>query len=223
MRGLATTPPKILILGRACSRKNFIKKTGRKLFNRTPYSWARLAFCLSTLEFLGLSCMLLMLLTGKRISSMVMVFSLKSKTVPISCKVCLPMIRLYNDGALPFGCTTISASNALASRVLHSLILPSFDVLKVLLEVLHDSRTALFAMGMFLVDPFSMKRRSPLKPVSWRTLIAFSLTNSLLLAPPVGRWAQPGCNSDWLRPFYFKLRPNLAFLTLKSALVLCEL
>ncbi len=42
---------------------------------------------LRTLEMLGLSCRLLIFLMGKRISSMVVVFSLKSKTAPISCKV----------------------------------------------------------------------------------------------------------------------------------------
>jgi hypothetical protein len=54
---------------------------------------------------------------------------------------------------------------------------PTFLVLKVPLEVLHDSGTALFTMGMYLLDPFSKKRRSPLKPVSRRTLIVFLLTN----------------------------------------------
>ncbi len=39
---------------------------------------------------------------------MVMVFSLKSRTTPISCKVCLPMIRsLKGDGA-PTSYSTIS-------------------------------------------------------------------------------------------------------------------
>ncbi len=42
---------------------------------------------LSALEMLGLSCRLLIFLMGRRISSMVMVLSLKSNTAPISCKV----------------------------------------------------------------------------------------------------------------------------------------
>ncbi len=66
-------------------------------------SWAKQVFCLSALEMLGLSYRLLMFLMGKRISSMVMVFSLKSSTVPRSCKVCLPMIRSYNSDVPPRG------------------------------------------------------------------------------------------------------------------------
>jgi hypothetical protein len=38
---------------------------------------------------LGLTCRLTLFLVGQRILSMVMVFSLKSRTAPISCKVCL--------------------------------------------------------------------------------------------------------------------------------------
>ncbi len=56
-------------------------------------SWAEQPFCLSALEMLGLSCRLLMFHMGRRISSMVMVFYLKSRTMPKSCKVYLPMIR----------------------------------------------------------------------------------------------------------------------------------
>jgi hypothetical protein len=47
-------------------------------------------------------------LIGKRISSMVMVFSLKSKLAPISCKVNLPMIRSYNGRGPPLGYSTMS-------------------------------------------------------------------------------------------------------------------
>jgi hypothetical protein len=54
-------------------------------------SWAKLKLSLSALEMLGWSCKLLIL--GRRTSSMVMVFFLKSNTAPISCKVCLPVIR----------------------------------------------------------------------------------------------------------------------------------
>jgi hypothetical protein len=59
----------------------------------------------------------------------------------------------------------------------------------VLLEVLHDSGTALFTMGMYLIDPFFKKRRSPLDPVSRKTLIVFCLTISLLLVSSSGGWA----------------------------------
>jgi hypothetical protein len=56
---------------------------------------------------------------------------------------------------------------------------PTFLVLKVPLDVLHDSGTALLTTGMYLLDPFSKKRRSPLDPVSRRTLIVLCLTISL--------------------------------------------
>jgi hypothetical protein len=39
---------------------------------------------------------------------MVMVFSLKSRTAPISCKVCLPMIRSYKGDGAPTLYSTIS-------------------------------------------------------------------------------------------------------------------
>ncbi len=71
-------------------------------------SWAKLELHLSALEMLGLSCRLLIFLMGRRISSIVVVLSLKSNTVPISCKVWLPMIRLYNGGGPPLGYSTIS-------------------------------------------------------------------------------------------------------------------
>jgi hypothetical protein len=64
-------------------------------------SWAWTVLCHSALVTLGLSCKPTIFLIGRRILTMVMVFSLKSRTAPISCKVCLPMIRLYkSDGAL---------------------------------------------------------------------------------------------------------------------------
>ncbi len=138
-------------------------------------SWAMQVFCLSTLEMLGFSCRLLIFLMGKRTSSMVMVFSLKSNTVPKSCKVCLPMIRPYKGGVPPWGCSTITGCRCtllLADySTKESSTSPTFLVLKEPLEVLHDSGTALFTMGMYLLDPFSKKRRSPLNPVSRRTLI----------------------------------------------------
>jgi hypothetical protein len=39
---------------------------------------------------------------------MVMVFSLKSRTAPILCKVCLPMIRSYKGDGVPILYSTIS-------------------------------------------------------------------------------------------------------------------
>jgi hypothetical protein len=121
-------------------------------------SWAKLEWCLSALEMLGLSYRLLIFLMGGRISSMVMVFSLKSNTVPISCKVCLPMIRSYNGGGLPWGYSTISGCRCtflLAEYSMkESLTSPTFLVLKVPLEVLHDSGTALLTTGMYLIGSF---------------------------------------------------------------------
>ncbi len=98
---------------------------------------------------------------------MVMVFSLKFNTVPVSCKVCLPMIRLYNSGVPP----TLLLAECCKKE---SSTSPTFLVLKVLSEVLHDSGTALFTTGMYLLDPVSKKRRSPLDPVSRRTNGLFS-------------------------------------------------
>ncbi len=155
-------------------------------------SWAKQMLCLSALEMLGLSCRLSIFLMGKRISSMVMIFSLKSITAPKSCKVFLPMIRSYNGSVPPWGYSTISGRRCtflLAEySTKESLISPTFLVLKVPLEVLHDPGTVLFTMGIYLFDPFSQKKRSPLNSVSRRTLIVFLLTNSLLLESSGGRW-----------------------------------
>ncbi len=71
-------------------------------------SWAKQEFCLSALEILGLICRLLIFLMGKKFSSIVMVFSLKSNRAPIPCKVCLPMIRSYNGSVPPQGYSTTS-------------------------------------------------------------------------------------------------------------------
>ncbi len=132
-------------------------------------SWAKLELSLSTLEMLGLSCRLLMFLMSKRISSMVMVLSLKSNTAPTSCKVCLPMIRSYNGGGPPLGYSTMSGCRCtflLAEySTKESSTSPTYLVLKVPLEVLHDSGTALLTMGMYLLDLYPKKRRSPLDPV----------------------------------------------------------
>jgi hypothetical protein len=116
---------------------------------------------------------------------MVMVFSLKSNTAPISCKVCLPIIRSYNGGDLPLEYSTMSGCMCtfLLAEYLtkESSTSPTFLVLKVPLEVFHDSGTALFTMGMYLLDLSFKKRRDPLDPVSRRTLIVLCLAISLLL------------------------------------------
>jgi hypothetical protein len=169
-------------------------------------SWAKLELSLSTLEMLGLSCRLLIFLMGRRISSMVMVLSLKSYTVPISCKVCLPMIRSNSGGGPPLEYSTISGRRCtylLAEySTKESSTSPTFLVLKVPLEVLHDSGTALLSMGMYFLDPFSKKRRSPLDPVSKRTLIVLCLAISLLLVSSGGGWASFGCFSDQFRSIF---------------------
>ncbi len=140
---------------------------------------------------------------GKRISSMVMVLSLKSNTAPISCKVCLPMIRLYNSSGPPLEYLKISRHRCtfLFAEYLtkESSTSPTLLVLKVPLQVLHDSGTALLTMGM-LLDPFSKKRRSPLDPVSRRTLIVLCLTISLSLVSFGGGLASLRHFLDWFRP-----------------------
>jgi hypothetical protein len=66
------------------------------------------------------------------------------------------------------------------------LMSPTFLVWKVPLEVPHDSGTFLFTHGMSLWEPFLMKRRSPLDPVSSSTLIICVLTIIPLLASLLG-------------------------------------
>ena len=100
-----------------------------------------------------------------------------------------------------------------------SLISSTFLVLKVPLEVPHDSGTALFTTGMYLLDPFFKKRRSPLEPVSSRSLIVLCLTISLSLASSSGGWASFRCCLDQFRPNFFELDPILVFLALFLALV----
>ncbi len=178
-------------------------------------SWAKQEFCLSTLEMLGLICRLVIFLMGKRTSSMVVVFSLKSNTVPLSCNICLPMIGLNNGDVPPWGYSTISGCRCTLLLAVYSTkensTSPTFLALKVLLEVLHDSGTALCTMGMYLLDPFSKKRRSPLNPVSRRTLIVLCLTNRLLVASFGGRWAPSRCILGCFRPNFFNLDPYLVF------------
>jgi hypothetical protein len=64
--------------------------------------------CLSALVTLGLSCKLTIFLIGRRILSIVMVFSLKSITAPILCKVCLPIMRSYIGAVAPASYSTMS-------------------------------------------------------------------------------------------------------------------
>jgi hypothetical protein len=86
----------------------------------------------------------------------------------------------------------------------------------VLLEVLHDSGTALLTTGMYLLDSFSKKRRFPLDPVSRRTMIVLCLAISLSLVSSGGSWTSFGHFSDQFRSNFFDLDSNLVF----SALIL---
>ncbi len=176
---------------------------------------------------LGLSCWLLIFLMGRRISSMVMVLSLKSNTVPISCKVCLPMIKSYSGGGPPLEYSTISRRRCTFLLAEYStkenLTSPTFLVLKVPLEKLHDSGTALLTTGMYLLDPFSKKRRSALDPVCRRTLIVLCLAISLSLVSFGGRSASFRHFLDQFRSSFFYLDSNLVFLAPTLALALIEL
>jgi hypothetical protein len=84
---------------------------------------------------------------------MVMVFSLQSNTAPISCKVCLPIIRSYKGAVAPASystmsgvrCTDLLKEFSMKERV----TLPTLFVLKVPFEVPHDCGTARFILGMY--------------------------------------------------------------------------
>jgi hypothetical protein len=158
---------------------------------------------------------------------MVMVLSLKYNTMLISCKVCLPMIRLYNSGGPLLEYLMISGRRCtfLLAEYLtkESSTSPTFLVLKVPLEVLHDPGTALLTMGMYLLDPFSKKRRSPLDPVSRRTLIVLCLTISPSLVSFGGRLASFRHFLNQFRPNFFNLDSNLVFLALILALSTIDL
>jgi hypothetical protein len=133
------------------------------------------------------------------------------------------MIRLYNGCGPPLGYSTTSGRRCTFVLAEYSMkkssTSPTFLVLKVQLEVLHDSRTALLTMGMYLIDPFSKKRRSPLDPVSRRALIVLWLSISLSLASSSGGWPSFRRFLDQFRPNFFKLDPNLVYLALFLALV----
>jgi hypothetical protein len=137
------------------------------------------------------------------------------------------MIRLYSGGSPPLEYSTISrrrGTSLLAEySTKESLTSPTFLVLKVQLEVLHDSGAALLTTGMYLLDPFSKKMRSPLDPVSRRTLIVLCLAISLLLMSSGGGWASFGRFLDQFRSTFFDSDSNLVFLALILALVLIEL
>ncbi len=92
-----------------------------------------------------------------------------------------------------------------------SLTSLTFLVVKVPLEVFHDSGTALFTMGMYLLDPFFKKRRSPLEAVSRRTLMVLCFAISLLLVSFGGGSASSRPIFDHFRSNSFDLDTNLVF------------
>ncbi len=109
--------------------------------------------CRNALVTLGLSCKLTIFLIGRRMLSIVMVFSLKSSTAPISCKVCLPIIRSYIGSEAPASYSTMSGVRW--TDLLHEystkerVTSPTLFVLKVPFEVPHDCGTTLFIVGMY--------------------------------------------------------------------------
>ncbi len=86
---------------------------------------------------------------------MVMVFSLKSNTAPISCNVCLPIIRSYKGAVAPASYSTMSGVKWIDLLSEYStkerLTSPTLFVLnlKVPFEVPHDCGTARFTVGMY--------------------------------------------------------------------------
>ncbi len=185
-------------------------------------SWAWQVLCLSALVMLGLSCRLTIFLMGKRILSTVMVLSLKSRTAPMSCKLCLPMIRSYRGSLAPGSYSTVSGVRCTDLLMEYSAkemsISSTFLVWKVPLEVPHDCGAALLVYGMYFCDPFLMKRRSPLDPVSSSTLIVFFLTICPSLASLVGSSSPIWCDLALFLYFFFEFSRlfDLNSLTAKS-------
>jgi hypothetical protein len=136
------------------------------------------------------------------------------------------MIRSYNGGGPPLEYLTISRHRCTFLFEEYSTKESSTSptlVLKVPLEVLQDSGTTLLTTGMYLLDPFSKKRRSPLDSVSRRTLIVLCLTISLSLVSFGGGLASFRHFLDQFRSNFFDLDSNLVFLALILALSLIYL
>jgi hypothetical protein len=77
-----------------------------------------------------------------------------------------------------------------SSSPTHSHMSPTLSMTKVPLEVPHDWGTTCFTTEMHLLDPFFMKRRSPLDPELSRTLTVLFLTYSQELTLGSGISAQ---------------------------------
>ncbi len=63
------------------------------------------------------------------------------------------------------------------------------------------------------LDPFLMKRRSPLDPVSSNTLIVFCLTISLLLTSLTGLLSPFRCLLDQFRSFFFEFSRSFGLIS----------
>ncbi len=109
--------------------------------------------CHSALVTLGLSCKFVIFLIGRRILSIVIVFSLKSNTAPILCSVCLPINRSYKGAVAPASFYTMSGvrwTDLLSEYSMKERVTsPTLFVLKVPFEVPHDCGTARFIVGMY--------------------------------------------------------------------------
>ncbi len=190
-------------------------------------SWAWQVLCLNALATLGLSCRLTIFLMGKRILSIVMVLSLKSRTAPMPCKLCLPMIRSYRGALAPGSYSTISGIRCTDLLMEYSAkeisISPTFLVRKVPLEVPHDCGASLFVHGMYFWDPFLMKRRLPLDPVSNSTLIVLFLTISPLLTSLSGSLSPIWCNVAQFRCFFFEFSRLFDLIDNYPELEFCEM
>ncbi len=148
-------------------------------------SWAKQVFCLSALMMLGLSCRLLIFSWARGLHQWWWSF-LWSPTQHLNHK--------------RFACLWLSHTMGRASsRVLNYIWAQVHPFNGIILHKGELDIAHLFGLkgaignnpwlwnspiykGMDLLDPFSEKRRSPLDPVSRRTLIVFHFTNSLLLA-----------------------------------------
>ncbi len=142
----------------------------------------------------------------------------------MSCKLYLPMIRSYRGSLAPGSYSTISGVRCTDLLMEYSAkemsISPTFLVWKVPLEVPHDCGAALFVYGMYFWDPFLMKSRSPLDPVSSNTLMVFFLTISPSLASLTGSLSPIWCDLALFLWFFFEFSrlfylidflPELAF------------
>ena len=136
------------------------------------------AYCIliSSWVTLGLICRLTIFLVGQRILFMVMVFSLKSRTLPISCKVCLSINQVVQRCLRSYfvlHMSGVSFTDLLAEYSIRMCQLHPPFCLKGAFEVPHD-RAAYPSSWQVCTfdfwDPFLIKRRSLLDALSSSTL-----------------------------------------------------